>query len=43
MESPAQGRPIARQAYPQVEVGPLGKRFVAYLINLSVPALSALR
>ena len=43
MESPAQGRPIARQACPGVEVGPLGKRFVAYLINLSVPVVVSLR
>jgi uncharacterized RDD family membrane protein YckC len=40
MESPAQGRPNRETGLPPgVEVGPLGKRFVAYLINVSVPAV----
>jgi uncharacterized RDD family membrane protein YckC len=40
MESPAQGRPNRETGLPPgVEVGPLGKRFVAYLINLSVPVI----
>jgi uncharacterized RDD family membrane protein YckC len=40
MESPAQGRPNRETGLPPgVEVGPLGKRFVAYLINISVPAI----
>jgi uncharacterized RDD family membrane protein YckC len=40
MESPAQGRPNRETGLPPgVEVGPLGKRFVAYLINISVPAV----
>ena len=43
MESPAQGRPNRETGLPPgVEVGPLGKRFVAYLINLSVPVLVSL-
>jgi hypothetical protein len=38
MESPVPGRPNRETGLPPgVEVGPLGKRFVAYLINLSVP------
>jgi uncharacterized RDD family membrane protein YckC/pSer/pThr/pTyr-binding forkhead associated (FHA) protein len=38
MESPVPGRPDRETGLPPgVEVGPLGKRFVAYLINLSVP------
>jgi uncharacterized RDD family membrane protein YckC len=37
MESPVQGRPNRETGLPPgVEVGPLGKRFVAFLINLSV-------
>jgi uncharacterized RDD family membrane protein YckC len=40
MESPAQGRPNRETGLPPgVEVGPLGKRFVAYLINVSVPVV----
>jgi uncharacterized RDD family membrane protein YckC len=40
MESPAQGRPNRETGLPPgVEVGPLGKRFVAFLINLSVPVV----
>lgn len=40
MESPAQGRPNRETGLPPgVEVGPLGKRFVAFLINLSVPVI----
>jgi uncharacterized RDD family membrane protein YckC len=40
MESPAQGRPNRATGLPPgVEVGPLGKRFVAFLINLSVPVI----
>jgi uncharacterized RDD family membrane protein YckC len=40
MESPVQGRPDRQTGLPPgVEVGPLGKRFVAYLINISVPAI----
>jgi uncharacterized RDD family membrane protein YckC len=40
MESPAQGRPNRETGLPPgVEVGPPGKRFVAYLINLSVPVV----
>jgi uncharacterized RDD family membrane protein YckC len=43
METPAQGRPNRETGLPPgVEVGPLGKRFVAYLINLSVPVLVSL-
>jgi uncharacterized RDD family membrane protein YckC len=38
MESPVPGRPNRETGLPPgVEVGPLGKRFVAYLINLLVP------
>ena len=38
MESPVPGRPNRETGLPPgVEVGPLGKRFVAFLINLSVP------
>jgi uncharacterized RDD family membrane protein YckC len=37
METPVQGRPNRETGLPPgVEVGPLGKRFVAFLINLSV-------
>jgi uncharacterized RDD family membrane protein YckC len=40
MESPVQGRPNRETGLPPgVEVGPLGKRFVAYLVNISVPAI----
>ena len=40
MESPAQGRPNRETGLPPgVEVGPLGTRFVAFLINLSVPVI----
>jgi uncharacterized RDD family membrane protein YckC len=40
MESPAKGRPNRETGLPPgVEVGPLGKRFVAYLINVSVPVV----
>ncbi len=40
MESPVQGRPNRETGLPPgVEVGPLGKRFVAYLINISVPVI----
>jgi uncharacterized RDD family membrane protein YckC len=40
MESPVQGRPNRETGLPPgVEVGPLGKRFVAFLINLSVPVV----
>jgi uncharacterized RDD family membrane protein YckC len=40
MELPAQGRPNRETGLPPgVEVGPLGKRFVAYLINVSVPVV----
>jgi uncharacterized RDD family membrane protein YckC len=40
MESPVPGRPNRETGLPPgVEVGPLGKRFVAYLINLSVPVV----
>jgi uncharacterized RDD family membrane protein YckC len=40
MQSPVQGRPNRETGLPPgVEVGPLGKRFVAYLINISVPAI----
>ncbi|HET9779939.1 MAG TPA: RDD family protein [Propionibacteriaceae bacterium] len=40
MESPVRGRPNRETGLPPgVEVGPLGKRFVAYLINISVPAV----
>jgi uncharacterized RDD family membrane protein YckC len=43
MESPAQARPNRETGLPPgVEVGPLGKRFVAYLINLSVPVIVSL-
>lgn len=43
MESPRQGRPNRETGLPPgVEVGPLGKRFVAYLINLSVPVIVSL-
>jgi hypothetical protein len=40
MESPVPGRPNRETGLPPgVEVGPLGKRFVAFLINLSVPVI----
>ena len=40
MESPVPGRPNRETGLPPgVEVGPLGKRFAAYLINISVPVL----
>jgi uncharacterized RDD family membrane protein YckC len=40
MESPVQGRPNRDTGLPPgVEVGPLDKRFVAFLINLSVPVI----
>jgi uncharacterized RDD family membrane protein YckC len=40
MQSPVQGRPNRETGLPPgVEVGPLGKRFVAFLINISVPAV----
>jgi uncharacterized RDD family membrane protein YckC len=40
MESPVPGRPNRETGLPPgVEVGPLGKRFVAFLINLSVPVV----
>src|SRR5215211_3676244 len=40
MESPVPGRPNRETGLPPgVEVGPLGKRFVAYLINVSVPVV----
>jgi uncharacterized RDD family membrane protein YckC len=40
MESPVQGRPNRETGLPPgVEVGPVGKRFVAFLINISVPAI----
>ncbi len=40
MESPVQGRPNRETGLPPgVDVGPLGKRFVAFLINISVPVI----
>jgi uncharacterized RDD family membrane protein YckC len=40
MESPGPGRPNRETGLPPgVEVGPPGKRFVAYLINVSVPVV----
>jgi uncharacterized RDD family membrane protein YckC len=40
MDSPVQGRPNRETGLPPgVEVGPLGNRFVAFLINISVPAI----
>ena len=40
MESPVPGRPDRETGLPPgVEVAPLGKRFVAYLINMSVPVV----
>ena len=40
MESPVPGRPNRETGLPPgVEVGPLGKRFVAFLINMSVPTV----
>jgi uncharacterized RDD family membrane protein YckC len=42
MESPMQGRPNRETGLPPgVEVAPLSKRFLAYLINISVPAIAA--
>src|SRR4029453_13260980 len=42
MESPMQGRPNRETGLPPgVEVAPLSKRLVAYLINISVPAIAA--
>ena len=42
MESPVTGRPNRETGLPPgVEVAPLGKRFVAYLINMSVPVVVA--
>ena len=43
METPVQGRPNRETGLPPgVEVGPLGKRFVAYLINISIPVIVGL-
>ncbi len=43
MESPVTGRPNRETGLPPgVEVGPLGKRFVAFLINMSVPVVVSL-
>jgi uncharacterized RDD family membrane protein YckC len=43
MESPVLGRPNRETGLPPgVEVAPLGKRFVAYLINCLVPAVVSL-
>ena len=43
MESPVQGRPNRVTGLPPgVEVAPLGKRFVAFLINISVPVIVSL-
>ena len=40
MKSPAPGDPSRETGLPPgVEVAPLGKRFVAYLIDFSVPAV----
>ena len=40
MESPVSGRPNRETGLPPgVEVGPLGQRFVAFVINISVPAV----
>jgi RDD family/FHA domain len=40
MESPVQGRPNRETGLPPgVDVAPLGNRFVAFLINLSVPVV----
>ena len=42
MESPVTGRPNRETGLPPgVEVAPLGGRFVAYLINMSVPVVIA--
>ena len=42
MESPGPGRPSRETGLPPgVEVGPLGRRFVAYLIECLVPAIVA--
>jgi uncharacterized RDD family membrane protein YckC len=43
MESPVPGRPNRETGLPPgVEVGPLGRRFVAFLINMSVPVIVSL-
>jgi uncharacterized RDD family membrane protein YckC len=43
MESPLPGRPNRETGLPPgVEVGPLGRRFVAFLINMSVPVVVSL-
>ena len=43
MESPVTGRPNRETGLPPgVEVGPLGRRFVAFLINMSVPVVVSL-
>ena len=43
MESPVPGRPNRETGLPPgVEVGPLGRRFVAFLINMSVPVVVGL-
>ena len=43
MESPVTGRPNRETGLPPgVEVGPLGRRFVAFLINMSVPVVVTL-
>jgi uncharacterized RDD family membrane protein YckC len=43
MESPVPGRPNRETGLPPgVEVGPLGRRFVAFLINMSVPIVVSL-
>jgi hypothetical protein len=40
MESPVQGRPNRETGLPPgVEAGPLGKRFVAFLINIALPVV----
>ena len=40
MESPGPGRPSRETGLPPgVEVGPLGRRFVAYLVESLVPAI----
>jgi uncharacterized RDD family membrane protein YckC len=42
MESPVQGPNRETGLPPGVEVGPLGRRFAAYLINMSVPVVLSL-
>ena len=43
MESPVPGRPNRETGLPPgVEVGPLGRRFAAFLINMSVPVVVSL-